>query len=201
MPAALAAVALLACQCLAAEEADPHAAHRAMMAAQATSNVQRSVVQYELPEITLLDVQGRATPLSAALADGKPVVLNFIYTTCTTICPLSSQVFSLLQQKLGPASERVRMVSISIDPEEDTPPRLLEYATRFHAGSAWQHYTGTLADSVAVQRAFNAYRGDKMNHTPLTLVRGPAGNEWVRLDGFATADQILAEVRNFLPAT
>jgi protein SCO1/2 len=79
------------------------------------------------------------------------------------------------------------MISVSIDPEEDTPPRLREYAKKFSAGPQWQHYTGTVAASVAMQKAFNAYRGDKMNHDPLTLMRAAPGKPWVRVDGFASA--------------
>jgi protein SCO1 len=90
----------------------------------------------------------------------------------------------------------VHLVSISIDPEHDTPARLSQYAKQFGAGPDWNFYTGTHAASIAAQRAFNVYRGDKMNHGPVTLVRTAAGRPWVRLDGFATPDQLLAELRD-----
>jgi protein SCO1/2 len=102
--------------------------------------------------------------------------------------------FAELQQRLGDARDRVRLVSVSIDPEHDTPRRLAEYAQRFGAGPSWTFYTGTVEASVAVQKAFAAYRGDKMNHTPLTLVRLAPGQPWVRLDGLATPEQLLQEV-------
>jgi len=86
------------------------------------------------------------------------------------------------------------MVSVSIDPEEDTPARLTEYAKRYHAGAQWSFYTGTLQASQLVQRTFDVYRGDKMNHTPVTLFRAAPGQPWVRLDGFATPDMVLGEV-------
>jgi protein SCO1/2 len=88
----------------------------------------------------------------------------------------------------------VHLVSISIDPEFDTPARLREYASKLGAGPGWRHYGGTLAASLAAQRAFGVYRGDKMSHAPTTLVRTAPGAEWVRFDGFATADQLLAEL-------
>jgi protein SCO1/2 len=185
---------LLAVSAASAAEPDPHAHHHMMMAAAPTS-IQRSLAEYPLADQKLVRQDGKATALLAELNDGRPVYLNFIYTTCTTICPLSSQVFSLLQQKLGDDRNRVHLMSVSIDPEQDTPARLAAYAERYHAGAGWTHYTSTLEASVAVQRAFNAYRGDKMNHTPLTLYRAAPGQSWVRLDGFATADQLLAEFR------
>ena len=68
-----------------------------------------------------------------------------------------------------------------------------QYAKRFSAGNQWRHYTGTVEASVAAQRAFNAYRGDKMNHDPLTLMRAAPGKPWVRIDGFATPGDLLEQ--------
>ncbi len=179
------------------EAADPHAAHRAMMQ-QAPSQVRRSEVEYTLPELKLVRQDGKTVALKDVLGDDRPVLVNFIYTTCTTICPLSSQVFAQFQAKLGADAAKVQLVSFSIDPEEDTPARLVEYAKKFHAGANWNHYTGTLGASVAVQRAFDAYRGDKMNHGPLTLLRAAHSTKWVRLDGFASADDLMMEYHGLL---
>ena len=123
--------------------------------------------------------------------DGRTVVLSFIYTTCPAICPVTSQTFAQLQRALGPDASGLHLMSISIDPEEDTPARLREYARRFGAGPAWQHYTGTLTASIAVQKAFEVYRGDKMEHEPVIFIRIKPGERWVRLEGFATSEDLL----------
>ena len=172
--------------------ADPHAAHRHMAA---NNEIRRSVVNYAIPRVQMVRDDGAGVSLDAELNDGRPVVMNFIYTTCTTICPLSSQEFSLLQRRLGAERDTVHLVSISIDPEQDTPTRLVEYARHFQAGKEWQHYTGTVSASIEAQRAFNVYRGDKMSHTPVTLLRAAPGQSWVRLDGFATAEDLYAELQ------
>jgi len=123
------------------------------------------------------------------------VILNFIYTTCTTICPLTSRTFAELQDKLGHERDSVHMVSISIDPEQDTPAVLAEYASRFGAGKQWRFYTGTLDASVTAQRAFDVYRGSKMNHNPVTFIRIAPGKPWLRIEGFAKADELLQDCR------
>ena len=87
-------------------------------------------------------------------------------------------------------------MSISIDPEQDTPTRLRQYAHKFHAGREWQHYTGTLAASVATQRAFDVYRGEKMSHTPVTLMRVAPGQPWLRIEGFVTPDELLHDYQS-----
>lgn len=191
---------LLVLACLAAgsacaEEADPHAAHRAMMASASAEHATRSVHDYTPPDLQLVRDDGTRRAFIAEIDDGRAVYLNFIYTTCTTICPLSSQIFSQLERRLGPDIGKVHLVSISIDPEEDTPARLLEYGKKFHAGPEWQHYTGTVAQSLTVQRAFDVYKGDKMRHTPVTFFRAAPGKGWVRLDGFASVDELLGEYR------
>lgn len=153
---------------------------------------------YEVPDVQLVRDDGKQVSLRQEMNDGRIVVLNFIFTDCSSFCPLSSQTLGQFQQRLGAGGTHVHLMSISIDPEQDTPARLREYARKFAAGPGWQHYTGTLAASRAAQRAFGAYRGDKMSHTPLTLMRAADGKSWRRIDGFATPDELLAEYHQLL---
>ena len=156
-------------------------------------DLQRLEAAYVIPAVDLVRDDGKTVSLPAEMDDGRPVVLNFIYTSCSTICPLSSQVFAQFQRALGAKHESVHLLSISTDPEQDSPARLRAYAQQFHAERGWDHYTGTMAASIAVQRAFGAYYGDKMSHAPVTLMRAAPGKPWVRLDGFATGRDLLAE--------
>lgn len=188
--ATAAALGLWASGALAADASDPSAPPCHHAAPEAS----RSSASYHVPDVELVRDDGKAVRLAPELDDGRPVVLTFIFTSCTTVCPTISATLAQLQRKLGPARDRVHLLSISIDPEFDTPARLRQYAMKFGAGPAWQHYTGTLDASLTVQRAFEVYRGDKMRHTPVTLLRSAPGAAWVRIDGFAGADQLLAEL-------
>lgn len=166
----------------------------------ARSSIKVQSVAYVVPNIKLVRDDGREVSLPDELNDGRPVLLNFIFTSCGSTCPLMSQVFAEFQRKLGAQAANVHLMSISIDPEEDTPARLLEYAHRFGAGTGWQHYTGTLQASVAAQRAFDVYRGDKMSHAPATLMRAAPGQPWVRIGGLATPDDLLQEYQRLVAA-
>ncbi len=170
---------------LAHDEAEHHHHHHAM----ADAGYARIVAPYKTPDVKLVDANGNEVALHDSLDGPGPVMLNFIFTTCTTICPVMSATFSQAQAKLG----TVRMVSISIDPEHDTPARLKEYAKRFEAGPQWSMLTGTIENSIAVQRAFDIYRGDKMNHEPVTFMRKGPDQPWVRINGFIAADDLLRE--------
>ncbi len=180
-------------------EGHDHHHHHAAMAAQ-KSDVARSSAAYPVPDVKLKDAAGKEVSLRTALDTDEPVMLNFVFTTCTTICPVMSATFSQVQSQLDPKRERVKMVSISIDPEHDTPAKLKEYARKFGAGPQWQMLTGSVENSIAVQRAFNTYRGDKMNHEPATFLRAGKGKPWVRLDGFASAGELVKEYRQLMAA-
>jgi protein SCO1/2 len=173
-----------------------HAHHQHMMM---SPGYQRSRATYTVPDITLVDQHGQKVSLPVLLNTGdKPVMLNFIFTSCTAICPMMTAIFAKVQTQLGDDAARVRMVSVSIDPEHDTPAELDAYAERFNAGTQWLFLTGSLDNSIAVQKAFDAYRGDKMNHTPLTLFHAAPDAPWVRFDGFADAADLTREYRSLL---
>ncbi|KVM04672.1 hypothetical protein WJ56_06185 [Burkholderia ubonensis] len=174
----------------AAESADMHMHHAV------APGTTHSMADYALPPVELVRDDGKTVSLVDELNDGRPVILTFIYTSCTTICPMISQTLERLQGELGSDRDKVHIVSISIDPEEDTPARLRAYAARFGAGPEWQHYTGTVDASIAAQRAFNVYRGDKMNHAPVAFLRAAPGRQWMRIDGFATPSELLAAYRD-----
>ena len=157
--------------------------------------ISAAVLRYTVPAVQLVRDDNKVVSLPEEMNDGRPVVLNFIFTSCSSICPLMSQVFAQFQQRLGAESQNVHLMSISVDPEQDTPAQLREYARRFHAGPSWQHYTGTIEASLAAQRAFNVWRGDKMAHTSVTFMRVAPDKSWLRIDGFVTPEELLERYR------
>ena len=160
----------------------------------------RSVREYAVPAVRLVREDGKAVSLPEEMNDGRPILLNFIFTTCTSICPLLSGTFAQFERRLGADASKVHLMSISIDPEHDTPARLSEYARKFHAGPEWQHYTGTLDASVAAQQAFDVYRGSKMSHSVVTLMRAAPGKPWLRIEGFVSPDDLVKDYRQLVAA-
>ena len=175
-------------------------ADEASAPASATSHPIVSIREYAVPAVRLVRADGKVVSLPEEMNDGRPVVLNFIFTTCRTICPLMSSVFSQFERRLGAEADKVHLMSISIDPEQDTPARLTEYARKFHAGPEWQHYTGTLDASIKAQRAFDVYRGEKMSHAAVTLMRAAPGKPWLRIEGFVTPDDLVRDYRKLIAA-
>jgi protein SCO1/2 len=165
------------------------------IAASREARFTRTTVDVEVPGVTLIDQDGAAVDFRAALHSDKPVFVDFIFATCTTICPVLSAGYSSMQRKLGDERDRVRLISITIDPEHDGPEELTEYLERYRAQSGWDFLTGTRGDIDQVMRAFDAFVPDKMSHRPLIFIRSPASGQWVRIYGFAGSADLLKELR------
>jgi protein SCO1/2 len=175
---------------------DEHQMHHNMMKARKSYHAE--LKHYSIPDVSLTSDKGETRRIQELLNGDKPVMLNFIFTTCTTICPVLSASFSQVQEMLGDESQEIAMISISIDPEFDTVEKLSRYSERFDAGDQWAFYTGQLNDVVAVQKAFDIYRGSKVNHEPITLLHAKGDPSWLRIDGLANASDIVAEYRKLL---
>jgi protein SCO1/2 len=155
----------------------------------------RSLGAYRIPDAAMLDMEGAPLTLREALDTDSPVMVNFVFTSCAAVCPVMSATFSQVQKRIAADDAVLRLVSISTDPEFDTPARLHAYAKRFGAAPGWRFLTGSAESSLAAQRAFDVDRGDKMSHHPVTFLRAKRGEPWVRLDGFANASELVAEYR------
>ena len=166
--------------------------------ASAQDAVRRSEQTYQVPSVKVLTADGRARPLRQLLDDRRPVVMTFMYSSCTTVCPVTSHVIDEFVRALGSEAARVNVVSVSIDPDHDTVTRLAEHARS--RGAQGTFITGDPQSSETVQRAFDAWRGDKMNHDAVIFLRAPASPVWVRLDGLVSPRRLLDEYRRLKPA-
>ena len=206
VPAARAVLALVVAVSFAGARAaageDHMAGHHACCAPAAaeTSAYARSTVEVAVPDVTLVEASGREVALREVLAGDAPIMLDFIFTSCTTICPVLTAAFAQVDGRLEDGGEELRLVSISIDPERDTPARLSDYAEQHGAGSRWRFFTGAPEAVKAVQRAFGADRGSKFNHAPLTFVRKAGEHTWLRLEGLGDAEGLWAEYQRSDPA-
>lgn len=153
----------------------------------------RTVEQYIIPDVTLINQDGIKVNLRKLIASNKPLIVDFIYATCTTICPVLSVSYINLQKKLQDSPQKPHLVSITIDPENDTPKIMKQYLKRYKAKPGWDFLTGSRGDIDKVMYAFNAYIPDKMSHYPLNLIRSPKDGSWVRLYGILSSREFMDE--------
>ena len=154
-----------------------------------------STAQYATPKITLIDQNNQKVRIDQLLSEDRPTLVQFIFTSCTTICPVMGAVFGGAQEDIAAVAPNFRMVSISIDPEYDTPDKLREFAAKQNARPDWVFLTGAADDITTVTKSFDALnQGDnKMYHQPFTFIRWCKGGEWVRIRGLLSVADLVNE--------
>ena len=157
------------------------------------SKYKRSIENVTIPDVVLVNQQGEKVRLKSLLETDQPVLVDFIYATCTTICPILSAGFANFQREVGPETKNVRLVSITIDPENDTPSAMKEYLERYQAQPGWDFLTGSRQDVDRVMKAFNAYFRSKMDHQPLSFIRSQEDGKWIRLYGLMSSSDLMKE--------
>ena len=139
-----------------------------------------------VPDVELIDQDGRKVRFYTDLLKGKVVAVQFIFTTCTTICPPLGATFARVQREMGERAGRdVHFISISVDPATDTPERMKAWGEKFKAGPGWTLVTGAKPQVDEVLRALGASASSPADHTPAVLVGNDAKNQWTRAYGLA----------------
>ncbi|HVI70058.1 MAG TPA: SCO family protein [Pyrinomonadaceae bacterium] len=145
-----------------------------------------------VPDLELLDQNGRKIHFYTDLVKGQTVVINFIFTTCTTICPPLGATFARVQKELGDKVGRdVRFISISVDPATDTPERLKAWGAKFHAGEGWTFVTGAKPQVDELLRALGASSARREDHSPTILIGNDAHGAWTRTYGLANTGKLV----------
>lgn len=144
-----------------------------------------------IPDVEVLDQEGHKLHFYSDLVRGKTVAINFIFTTCTTICPPLTANFAKVQKNLAEQGEsNVRLISVSVDPENDTPERLKKYAELFHARPGWTFVTGRRSELEQIWQAFNIYLSSKQDHPPTVAVGNDLTHVWNYASGLTSAGKL-----------
>lgn len=162
-----------------------------------TQPVKANVVKVNPPDLTLLDQDGKKMRFKSEIIGDRIVAITFTYTTCTTICPVLDGIFIQLQDMLGKRlGKDIRLITMSIDPTTDIPPRMKQYAKRLNAKPGWLFLTGRKPDVDTVLKALDMYSADILNHPPTVFVVDGQKGTWKRMYGFPSPEQIMAVMRD-----
>ena len=159
----------------------------------AAQGSQWAPLRITIPDTPVVDQHGRSLRFHSDLIFGRTVAINFIFTTCTTICTPLTAVFRKLQKNT--AGEPVHLISISVDPDHDRPEKLEEFAKRFDADPNWTFVTGRSSDINVLLKALESFTVDKLSHTSLVLIGNAAADHWTRISGFSPAPVLAGTLR------
>ena len=154
-----------------------------------------SVKPGQIPDTTVYDQDGKKLRFYSDLVKGKTVAINFIFTSCTTICPPLTATFRKLQQELGERKgSDVQLISISVDPTTDVPERLKAFSAKFNAGPGWTFVTGNKQEIDLLLKSLGASVADKNDHSPMVLVGNDRVGYWTRTYGLSPVGTLLKVV-------
>jgi protein SCO1 len=177
--------------------------HHPAAAATQEAGPETALGRLVIPDVALVNQHGERVRFYRDLVKGRVVAINFIFTTCTTVCPLLGVHFSTLRELMGDRVGRdVTLISLSVDPVVDTPQRLKAWSDRFDGGPGWTLLTGPKREVETLLKALHVFTPDKQAHTPTILIGNDATGTWRRTYGLvepATLAAMLSDVIGAVP--
>ena len=148
-------------------------------------------------DVELINQDGRKLRFYSDILKGKTVVVNAFFTTCTSVCPPMNRNMEKMQEALGDRVGRdVFFVSITVDPEVDTPERLKDYAKKFHAGPGWIFLTGKKENLDWALYKLGQYVENKDDHTTVFIIGNEPTGLWKKAFGMANIAELVKVVES-----
>jgi protein SCO1/2 len=161
----------------------------------AVQSVESRADDVVLMDLEVMDQNGTHMQFKSEVIGDKLVVINFVYTTCTTACPIQTAIFSQLQEKLGDRlGKEVFLVSVSVDPATDIVPRLKAYADKHQTRPGWTWITGKKSEIDQVLLGLRAYSPDLDEHPSMILIGDGRVGGWTRYYGFPKIDTLMNQI-------
>jgi protein SCO1/2 len=148
-------------------------------------------VAVTVPDVEVVDQDGRRLGFYTDLVRDRVVAINFVYTTCTTSCPLLGVAFRSVQDLLGVRIGREAfLLSVSVDPATDTPARLKAWAARYGARPGWTLVTGVRPEILRLLRALGVSAERNVDHPTFVLVGDDRRGRWSRAWGLVPGPEL-----------
>jgi protein SCO1/2 len=148
-----------------------------------------------IPDVELVDQDGKTVHLYTDLVKGRVAALSFIFTMCTTICPLIGANLRQLQIELGQSlGENIALISVSVDPANDTPQRMKAWGAQFGAKPGWSLLTGDKETVDQLLKIVGLYTPDIQSHSPFLLLVNDRTGDWTRVNALETPPPKIAEI-------
>ncbi len=159
----------------------------------------KSPAEKYFSDVELLDQDGRKLRFYNDVLKDKVVVINTFFTTCKSICPPLNRNFQKIQDALGDRlGKDAILVSITVDPETDTPTRLKEYGRLFKAQPGWLFLTGKKENVDWALYKLGQYVEAKDDHTSIIIIGNEPKGLWKKAMGLASADELIKIVEDVI---
>src|SRR5678809_428104 len=161
------------------------------------SSEESSAAQKYFTDVELTNQDGKKVRFYSDVLKGKTVVVNAFFTTCTSVCPPMNRNMEKIQEALGDRVGRnVFLVSMTVDPETDTPARMKEYAKKFHAGPGWLFLTGKKENLDWALYKLGQYVENKDDHQTVLIIGNEPTGLWKKAFGMANVAELVQVVES-----
>jgi len=175
---------------------EPSSLHEPVASAPARA---RSPAEKYFSDVELINQDGQKMRFYSDVLKDKVVVINTFFTTCTGVCPPINRSLERVQEALGDRlGKDAFLISMSVDPETDTPSRLKEYSRRFHARPGWIFLTGKKENVDWALYKLGQYVETKDGHTTIIIIGNEPKGLWKKAFGMAKADELMKIVEDVI---
>ena len=165
----------------------------------ATINSGEAAAEKYFTDIQLVNQNGEKMRFYHDLLQGKTVIINSFFATCQGSCLPITRNLEKVQEALGDRlGKDARIISISVDPEVDTPPELKAFSKKFHARPGWYFLTGSKEDVAFVLKKLGQYVEDKNDHFNIVIIGNERTGLWKKAFGLAKSEELIKVVDSVL---
>jgi protein SCO1/2 len=158
-----------------------------------------SAAEKYFSDVELINQDGQKMRFYSDVLKNKVVIINAFFTTCTSVCPPMNRNLEKFQEALGDRlGKDAFLVSISVDPETDTPTRLKEYSRRFHARPGWIFLTGKKENVDWALYKLGQYVETKDDHTTVIIIGNEPKGLWKKAFGLAKSEELVKIVEDVI---
>jgi len=156
-----------------------------------------SPAQKYFSDVELTNQDGKKVRFYSDVLKGKTVVVNAFFTSCTSVCPPMNRNMEKIQEAFGDRVGRdVFLVSLTVDPDVDTPARMKEYAQKFHAGPGWVFLTGKKENLDWALYKLGQYVERKDDHKTVFIIGNEPTGLWKKAFGMANVAELVQVVES-----
>ena len=150
-------------------------------------------------DTALINQEGQQMRFYSDLLKDKVVIINSFFTTCNSVCPPMTKTLEAVQGWLGDRlGKDVNMISLSVDPDTDTPPRLKDYARKFNAKPGWYFLAGKKQNVQFVLRKVGQFVESKDDHSTIIIIGNLRTGLWKKAMGLAKPGDLIKVVESVL---
>lgn len=168
-----------------------------LMAAAGYAPGQSAEVHLQIPNMELLNQDGQQVRFVSDVIKNRVAVIDTVFTTCTTICPVMGANYARLAKTLkARLGHEVIMISVSVDPLNDTPGQLKGWSAKFYKGPGWVLLTGPKSQVDALLKALGLFTPERQDHQSSILI-GNQASGWMRASALSSPDKWVKIIDTF----